>query len=81
MQRYASKAASTTADGAAFRKQIGLNVPSLDPAAPTIAGPAMPLPAPLGEAKIGLTEDDPRKKNALLQRAGQAETILGTKLG
>jgi hypothetical protein len=79
MQQFASRIASKTSDGSALRKQIGLNAPGLEPT--TTAGPNMKTPAPLGEAKIGLTDDDPRKKQALLRRAGQPETILGTKLG
>lgn len=77
MQQFATKIASKTPEGTAARKQIGLNAPGLD--TQTIAGPDMKMPAPLGEAKIGLTNDDPRRR--AMRAAGQSETILGTKLG
>jgi hypothetical protein len=60
---------------------IGLNM--LNNAKPTIATPtvaAMPMPAPLGEARVEYTADDPRSATAK-RKAGAVDTIVGTKLG
>lgn len=80
-QTYATRLASKTPDGAAFRQQVGLNVPNLDPPPPVNVGPGMTKPAPLGDASVGYTADDPRRQQELMRRAGAASTIIGTKLG